>query len=295
MNSEKGFVMKTIEFKYNKYAPGILLMLIFFGLVLVGFGIFMLLNNYMGLNDPILPPFFQKHSIMILVIGILPCFIWFVLAIFPACRIWLKYTQKQGKFDFHENDADLFFNNTRLRIERGSFWIETKAINFGGGGHSPMFPNLKKYCITIGEEKRWLIESYTEGFEKTTFMQRLRGYHPETSLVLAMQELSFLFLPEKGEKFNIKEVEIIFGTTTSAVFDDTPYYIEYYVEYAMEQPSITPFISCWVREKADPDHVVGCLGIEDNPKHPEQLTEEALRTRSIVDGFEADERIAADG
>ena len=282
--------MKTIEFRYNKHTPGILLILLFFGLVLVGFCIFMLLNHYLGLNDPILPPFFQKHSIMILVVGILPSFIWFVFSIYPACRIWLKYTNEQGKIDFHENDADLFFKGTRLRIERGKFWIDTKGINFGGGGHSPMLPNLEKYCITIGEEKHWIIESYTEGFEKTTFMKRLRGYHPETSLALAMQELSFLLLPEKGEKFHIKEVEIIFGTTTSAVFNDTPYY----VEYAPEQPGITPFVSCWVREKADPDHVIGCLGIEDDPKHPEQLTEETLMARSIVDGFEADERIAED-
>ena len=90
------------------------------------------------------------------------------------------------------------------------------------------------------------------------------------------------------QSIDIAGIRIICGQSTTAIFDGSPYFVEYEQQVA---PEGVPFVTCLIRERRDPEHVVGDIGIQDEDYHPvEPLPEEELRRRPIVGGCELNER-----
>ena len=88
--------------------------------------------------------------------------------------------------------------------------------------------------------------------------------------------------------FTIQGVEIWRGKTLPTVFDKTGYYVDYANACYTEG---VPLISCLVRERATPSHVVGDIGLLDDEDNEDAIPEEVLRTRPVVDGVELNEII----
>lgn len=84
------------------------------------------------------------------------------------------------------------------------------------------------------------------------------------------------------------ELDIKIGITKAKVFDNSPYYIDY--ENVIIVPD-APFVNCFIRERKNPTHVVGDIGIDTNLLTQKDFNKINLQEQAILEIIEVDEQI----
>ena len=115
--------MKSIKFRYNKYSPGVLYMMLVFGVVLglLFFYAFLVLSG-MEKGPEYGPAYFREHPkhAVYLIFGLIP--IAMALPAWVAKKCWSS-KEEEAQLEIYEDYAVLCFRNKELRIEKGELRI----------------------------------------------------------------------------------------------------------------------------------------------------------------------------
>ena len=141
-----------------------------------------------------------------------------------------------------------------------------------------------------GKKKYEFTESIQEAIEKATKKQRRRGPTTRLSLTAAMTAIvPFVTVNQaeaKGILFPvmIANIPILYWSTFSSIFDNSDYYVDYDHVF-QHQEKFFKVISCLVREKSNPTHVVADIAFSDPRDKRIELTGSVLRTLPIIDDY----------
>ena len=78
------------------------------------------------------------------------------------------------------------------------------------------------------------------------------------------------------------------GITTPAVFDSSPYYVDHESMLIVME---APFVTCMIKERNNPVHVVGKVQIDRRLLRNSALAEMQLNRQAILDIVELDEHM----
>lgn len=164
--------MKSIKFRYNKYSPGVLYMMLVFGVVLglLFFYAFLVLSGIeKGPEDG--PAYFREHPrhAVYLIFGLIP--IAMALPAWIAKKCWSS-KEEGAQLEIYEDYAVLCFRNKALRIEKGELCIKIPKPH-------PYW--YTTYILKVPKHRIVLVTSVKEAKEK-------KG--SRLSLDIAMEELS---------------------------------------------------------------------------------------------------------
>lgn len=292
--------MKEMEFRYNRHHSSISMMLLLGIFWICGFLLWpWLVSNYLGFHlDRYegMAPFWREHIGWALVVVIVPPLIWMVVAVFPARKIWLIWMEGRGWIEISKQEAVLFYKNRQLRLDQYTR-ISYQKVNFNikasANGTQPM---VYQFRIEQDGESYFLMESLRELYQKVSFSVRYQEIRAESTLYQALMAIPFITLnyetiplvQSADEPLWIGELAIMIGKTKPDIFDHSSYYVDYDNPERVEG---VPLTCCLVRERANPEHVVGEIGFADDPEHTREVTEKLLRQLPIIDGMALDEEI----
>lgn len=147
---------------------------------------------------------------------------------------------------------------------------------------------MHPHTLKVPGQKTVLVSSIRESREKKSSW---------LSLDIAMDELSRYRKNRKGEAKKEESLEvdfhgmaIVLGVTRPTVFDGSPYYVDYANMVTIPD---APFVSCLIRERNNPVHVVGDMGIEIRFLKTSDLNAENLKQQAISAVLELDEQVEA--
>ncbi|RRD94643.1 hypothetical protein EII17_06960 [Clostridiales bacterium COT073_COT-073] len=292
--------MKVMAFRYNRYHSTISLVILLGIFWIFGFLFWSwLINNYLGFHlDSYegIAPFWRERIGWALVAAIVPPLIWMIVAVFPAKKIWLFWMEGQGRIEISRQDAVLYYGNRQIRFDQYTK-ISYQKVDFNirasaNGTH----PIVYRYRIEQDGESYFFTESLRELYQKISFSVRIQEIRAESSLYQALMAIPFItmnyettpLVQPSEELLWIGEVAITTGETKPDIFDGSPYYVDYQNPERVEG---VPLTCCYVRERSNPEHVVGEIGWADDPEHIREMTEELLRHLPIIDGVALDEVI----
>lgn len=268
-------MIKSIKFRYNKYPPGVLYIMVIFGVAL-GFLIYYAILMLSGITKgpEYGPVYFRQHSnhAVYLIFGLIP--IAMLLPVWIAEKCWGN-RDEEAELKLYEDYAVLCFRNKEVRIEKGMLQIKIPKPH-------PYW--YTTYILKAPKHRIVLVTSVKEAKEK-------RGSW--LSLDMAMEKLSAYKSPKKGERKEEKVIDfyginIALGHTTPAVFEDSPYYADYKNIVSVEG---MPFVSCMIRERKNPVHVIGDMGIDIRFLEGKDLDEANLKHQAISEIIELDEEV----
>lgn len=270
--------MRKTEFRCNKYSPGVLYMMVIVGVatgLLLFYGFLVVSGINKGPYDG--PIYFQEHPrhAIYLIFSLIP--IAMGLPAWIAKKYWSS-KEEEGQLELYDEYAVLYWKNKEFKIEKGELQIkipEPQAIWYS------------TYLLQFPGHRIVLVNSLKEGKEKR------RG---ACSLDIAISELSpYKKLKKRKQKdravFNFHGIRIVFGITTPAVFEDSPYYVDY--QNIVTIPN-APFVTCMVRERANPVHVVADVQTDIKLLQDDSLEEKHLSRQAILRMVELDKQIEID-
>ncbi len=267
--------MSTIKFRYNKYSDKFFVFLSFLVLI-TGLFLWATIIYFSGITKgpEYALEYFKKHTnhAIYLMFGSIPfCLglpLWFTF-------LWWKRKDEEALLQLYENYAILYYRNNKIRINKGELVINTKYNRI----QTQLSTTLK-----ISGKKINFTSSYLEKKEK-------RKAKEELSLDVAIEKLMYYEKGNKEEKnysTTFYEFKIVLGITTPEIFEDSAYYVDYDDVVIVSE---APFVNCYIREKANPIHVVGDMlidirGLKDNNFNKVNLTKQ-----TILEIIEVDEKI----
>lgn len=266
-------MIKSIKFRYNKYKLGLLYILV---IVFVGLGLlaYYTLLEFSGIlkGPEFAPPYFREHSdhAIYLIFGLIP--ISMLLPAWIAVKLWTR-EEEEAELRFYEDYAVLYRHNSELRIERGGLSITV----------SKPYPRwYSSYLIKMPKQKIVLVSSAQEHRKNKGYLSTLDN---------AMYELSAYSNPNKNiekEVIDFYGMSIILGETKPSIFNHSPYYVDY--DSMVSIPDAT-FVSCMIRERSNPTHVVGDMAIDIRFLDSTELNEVELRQQPITEIIELNEEV----
>lgn len=267
--------MRTMKFRHNKYSPGILYIMLILGIML-GFLVsyeFLVLSG-ISKGPEYAPAHFRdnpEHAVylmfgLIIVSMVLPAWI--------AVKCWSRQDE-ESTLELYEDHAVLYWKNKEVYIKKGE--LNIKILQ-------PQAILYRSYILKVPGQKIAFVNSIQEGKEK-----RRRAL----SLDIAIDILLPYKKSKKGSQkdnsmVDFHGINIALGLTSSAVFDNSPYYVEYENGVIVSDET---FIACYVREKGNPLHVVGDVKIDIRPLDASSLNETQLKPQAILEIIELDENI----
>lgn len=164
--------MKSIRFRYNKYPPSVLYIMVIFAVAL-GFLVYYVILVFLGIDKgpEYVPAYFSKHTnhAIYMIFGLIP--ICMMLPAWIAAKLWGS-RDEVAQLKLYKNYAVLYFRNEELRIEKGNLKIKVPE---------PHPHWYTAYILKAPGRRIVLVTSVKE--DKETVRARL-------SLDMAMQELS---------------------------------------------------------------------------------------------------------
>ncbi len=267
--------MESIKFRCNKYTPVVLYMLLIFG-VAFGFSVYygILLFSGIAKGPEYAPAYFREHSdhAIWLIFGLIP--VAMLLPAWIAAKCWGS-REEEAQLKLYEDYAVLYWKNKEVYMQKGELRIKIPK---------PHPHWYKVYILKVPGQRLVLVSSVKEAKEK-------RGLR--LSLDMAMDKLSAYRKLKKGERKKEKVIDfygitIVPGHTTPAVFEDSPYYADYKNMVRIEG---MPFVSCMLRERKNPVHVVGDMGIDIRFLEGSDYDEMKLKRQAILEIIELDEEV----
>ncbi|QQB73151.1 hypothetical protein I6H56_07435 [Fusobacterium canifelinum] len=287
----------TYNFRYSRFIPGGILNILFLGLLwIISIFISMLVLYHIGIGSIFGSKgaiFWDNNSKLVLILIFLLPVIFIIIFTIIGSILYRHLIDSKGVLNIFNNYAKLYYKGKEITLEKGNFSISYDRINFGRrGAGNFLHPVAHVYEIKIKNIKYRICESIQEGYELTTFWQRIKGVCPELSLSTAMNALIKLANTKnneiKNEIFYIGSVQIIINVSTLDVFEDTNYFVD--MENALAIKDV-PFILCDIYESKDSNHLIGEVGLIDDEKNDKLPSIEELKKRVIVSGIELDEHI----
>ncbi len=267
--------MESIKFRCNKYAPGVLYVLLIFGVAL-GFSVYYAILLFFGIakGPEYAPAYFREHSdhAIWLIFGLIP--VAMLLPAWIAAKCWGS-REEEAQLELYEDHAVLHWKNKGVTIQKGELHIKIPHPH-------PYW--YKVYILKVPGQRLVLVSSVKEEKEK---------HGLRISLDMAMDKLSAYRKLKKGERreervVDFNGINIVLGHTTPAVFEDSPYYADYENVLSVEG---MPFVSCMVRERKNPVHVVGDMGIDIRFLESADYNETNLKRQAILEIIELDEKV----
>lgn len=288
----------TYNFRYSRFMPGGILNILFLGLFLIGsilvstYILFFLgFGGILGSKGSVFWDNNPKFAIAL--IFLLPV-IFIIIFIIIASTLYRHFIDSKGILNIFNNYAILYYEGKEITLEKGEFSLSYDRASFGrNGAGNFLHPVIHVYVIKIKNKRYKICESIQEGYELTTFWQRMKRISPELSLSIAMNALIKLEGKNKKEKkkneiLYIGDVQITLNVSTLDVFEGTNYFVD--IENALPIESV-PFIVCDIYENKDSEHLIAEVGLIDDEKNDKLPTTEELKKRVIVSGLELDEYI----
>lgn len=171
--------MKKIKFRHNKYSPGVLYILVIFGVAtgLLAFFGFLTISG-IDKGPEYGPIYFREHPIhaVYLIFALIPIFMLFPTWI--AKKIW-SHEDQEAYIDLYEDYAELNWNDRKVHIKKGELDIKIPKPQ-------PFW--YSTYILKIPQYRIVLVSSVKENKEKN----RVRR-----SLDIAIKELTIY---EKSRK-----------------------------------------------------------------------------------------------
>lgn len=266
--------MRTISFRYNKYSPRVLYIMVIFA-VSLGFLVYYAFLMYSGIGrgPEFAPSYFRenpRHAVY-LIFGLIP--IALLVPALLAIKCWSS-EEEEGQISLSEEYAVLYLKNKEFRIEKGGLHLRhpTARANW-----------YFIYILKFAGRKIVLVSSAKEVKEMGSAL----------SLDLAMEQLSFY---EAGKKRRRNEnqtvsfcgMKIVLARSTPGIFDDSPYFVDY--ESMVKIPDAT-FVTCMIRERQNPVHVVGDMELDARGLSRVIAEERVLKQQVILSIIELDEEI----
>lgn len=270
--------MSAIKFYYNKYPPAILYIMVIFGVAL-GFLVYGAVLSFSGIakGPEYAPAYFKTHPdhAVYLIFGLIPVVM--LIPVWVAVKCWGNRDEEAG-LRLYEDSAVLSFRDREVRIRKNDFRLRTISPR---GGYTA-------YTLKIPGQRRMVFVSSMRERKENKKKQWL-------SLDIAMVKLQLYQREERGEEaktvtaVKFYEMDIVCGLANPSVFDDSPYYVDYESMAAIPD---APFVTCLIRERRNPVHVVGDMGIDTVFLTPDELNAEILRQQTILSVIELDEEIS---
>lgn len=267
--------MCTIQFRCNKYPLAVLYILMICGIVLslcVYAGILTLSGIAKG--PEYAPAYFREHSdhAIWLIFGLIP--VAMLLPAWIAAKCWGS-KEEEAQLVLYENYAVLYWKDKEVHIQKGELRIKIPK---------PHPHWYRVYILKVPGQRLVLVSSVKEAKKSGASW---------LSLDMAMEKLSAYKKPKKGEReeervIDFYGINIALGLTTPTVFEDSPYYADYKNIVSVEE---MPFVSCMIRERKNPVHVVGDMGIDIRLLEGKDLGEASLKHRAISEIIELDEEV----
>ncbi len=267
--------MQRIKFRCNKYSPAVLYIMVICGVAL-GFGIYaeILISSGIAKGPEYAPLYFREHTdhAVYLMLALLP-----VVMLIPAwlaAKCWGS-KEEEAQLKLYEDHAILYFGSKEVRIEKGELRIKTPKLQ-------PHWYTV--YVLKAPEYRIVLVASVKELKEKSG---------SGISLDIAMDRLSYYKKLKKGEqeertRVDFYGIQIALGITTPLVFDGSPYYVDYESRVSLLD---VPFVTCMIRERKNPVHVVGDMVIDIRFLEGDDFDETNLKQQAILEIIELDEQI----
>lgn len=279
--------MKIVRFDYNKYRFDIIqipimftlwFVLMFIGVILCEMVLGLSLYNYVNTN-----PYWDYHSDQGLYILIGLILITALLGYLLSFILSRKVVAGEGKVEIYGSYALLYVKGHEYRIEKSTTQLQPKSMNIRG--------DITNYVLHQNNKKIIIRESYKDA-KKGPINSRAKI----SSLTKAMNAIAPFVERYKDKKSNIcnelvviGDVSVELGESTTDIFDCSAYYVDY--DNAV-MPEDVPLVSCMVRERANPSHVVGDLSFYfDDGVNFKDLSEQLLRDRPIDSALALDEDI----
>lgn len=269
--------MEEIEFRYNRYSETILYLMIILSLV-VGFFIYAAIIYSSGIlrSPEYVPIYFKEHKdyAIYFIFGLIP-----VCMLFPvwiAIRCWGS-SEKKGKLHLYKNYAILYIDDKQIKINKGELKIKF------------MFPRLRWYVLYILKIPKRKIKLCTSVVEKRKTENKIFNL----SLDVAMDKLMYYKKNGKGKKQKkyfvmFYELEIILGVSTAKIFDTSAYYVDYESVVVISEGE---FVTCLIRDRKDPVHVVGDVEIDISLLNGKVFNEANLKEQPIIAVIELNEQV----
>ena len=267
--------MRRIRFRYNKYSPGVLYIMVVLGVTL-GLLILYEFIIFSGIAEGPEqgPAYFREHPkhAVVLIFALIP--VAMLLPVWIAKKWWSR-TEEEAKIELYEEHAVLYYKNKELFIKKGDlrisiphpqpFWYTTYILKVPG--HRVVF--VKCTGKNEADAGEWL------------------------SLDTAMDVLSAYRKFKRGDEqnnsvANFYGINIALGITTPAVFDSSPYYVDYESMLIVME---APFVTCMIKERNNSVHVVGKIQIDRRLLRNSALAEMQLNRQAILDIVELDEHM----
>lgn len=272
--------MSEIKFRYNKHSEFMLYFMIISS-VIFGLFLYILVIYYLGIiNGPqYAPVYFRNHPqhALYIIFWLIPIFM--LLPVWISARFWGS-RDEEGCIYLYEDFAVLYYRNQEIKVNKGELSIKSMT---------PILGWYILYILKISKKKIKLCSSIIEKKED-------RNKKINLSLESAMNRLMYYTKTKKGIKqqeyvVSFYDLKIILGITAPEIFDNSPYYVDYNSMIVIPEGSFISCLTCLIRERENPIHVVGDLQIDVFKLNKKELTEFNLRKRPILDIIELDEQV----
>ncbi len=272
--------MGKVIFRYNKRSETSLYFMVILSVV-IGFSIYGAIIYYSGIGKgpEYAPAYFRAHKdhAVYFIFGLIPLCL--MIPAWIAAKLWGS-EEKKGELHLHEEYAVLYYDNKEVRINKGE--LRMKLV-------TPRVSWYTLYVLRIPKKKIKLCSSVIEEKEK----KKKKNQFFDTSLDFAMYKLMYYKKITKGEikeeyRTTFYDLEIVGDITTPEIFENSPYYVDYDSVVIIPE---TPFVTCLIRERQNPIHVVGDLELDISGLRTEVFDETNLKNQTIIAIIELDEQI----
>lgn len=261
--------MDSVVFYHSRGSHYTLYWMVILAAVL-GLGLDILLLHLTGISKgPEFAPAFIQEDPRLgiwIIFGSIPIFM--LIPVFLAIMIWGKAIEKSG-IEFREKEALLSYQGRKIRIPFGE---------------AEILPMTRRTSLCHSYQ----IRTPQEKIIFTTPLGRVKEHSDDMlSLDEVMGRLELHIQKDRTGFVRFYGMQIHLWSDTPKIFENTAYYLDRRDWIMVENDRI---MSCMVRERKDPEHVVGDLlmNIEGlRTKDPKELFERQL----IIEVIELDEQI----
>lgn len=186
-------MIKSIEFRYNRYESTLSLILLVGLFWLVGFALCLGLANVLELqngteaiNPSELSLFWQRHAGLALAFTVILYTSVMIFSVYPAIELWRFLMDTKGKVEIYDDHAIIYFKSKEVFIDPSTDISHEFIFGTGSGSRSVAI----KYTIQNGEKEYHIIESFRELRRRESVKQQQKAQERgATSLIEAMNEV----------------------------------------------------------------------------------------------------------
>ena len=159
-------MIKSIEFRYNRYESTLSLILLVGLFWLVGFALCLGLANVLGLQngtEAITPSelslFWQRHAGLALAFTVLLYTSAMIFSVYPAIGLWRFLMDAKGKVEIYDDHAIIYFKSKEVFIDPSTDISHEFIFGTGSGSRSvaikhvsplertPLLPTARHLCL----------------------------------------------------------------------------------------------------------------------------------------------------